>query len=136
MIEALVFPSARSVLFDLIDGAQHLGAPVRAAYNLPADQYGALQAPFPIAHIFTLPGGREGFIDRVDRVTVEVYAVGEKALDTLESIRASIVGDSIETPSGYIDSITCDAVPAEVPYQSETLNKATASFLVTSRPIN
>ena len=135
MIDALVFPDTRDCLFDLIDGAEHLGERVKAVYQLPADAYGSLTGPFPVALIYTL-GGTRGFVDRVDRATVEVYAPGQQALDTLESISASIVGDSIETPSGFLDSIEADQTPADVPYPSDTLNKAVASFLVTSRPVN
>lgn len=135
MIEALVFPDARDALFDLINDATHLGEPVRAVYQLPADSYGTVQGPFPVALIYTT-GGTKGFVDRVDRATIEVYASGQQAVNTLESIMASIVGTSIETPSGYLDGIDVDIVPADVPYQSDTLNKATATFLVTSRPIN
>ncbi|MBG6083239.1 hypothetical protein [Zhihengliuella flava] len=134
MIEALVFPDTRACLFDLIDEAEHLGNPVRAVYRLPTDSRGALEEPFPIALIYTM-GGTEGYVDRVDRVTIEVYAPGEQAVNTLESIRASIVGDSIETPSGYLDEIAVESVPTEVPYISDKLNKAEARFLVTSRPI-
>jgi hypothetical protein len=135
MIEALVFPDVRDSLFDLINGATHLGEPVKAVYQIPADSYGAVQGPFPVALIYTT-GGTRGFVDRVDRATIEVYAEGQRALNTLESIAASIIGTSIETPSGYLDGIEQDIVPTDVPYQSETLNKATATFLVTSRPIN
>jgi hypothetical protein len=134
MIDALVFPDTRDALFDLIDGATHLGQPVRAVYQLPADSYGAIKGPFPIALLY-VTGGTRGFVDRVDRATIEVYAPGQAAVNTLESISASIIGDGIETPSGFIDSIEADITPAEVPYQSDTLNKATATFLVTSRPI-
>lgn len=135
MIDALVFPDVRDALFDLIDGAVHLGAPVKAVYQLPADDYGAIQGPFPLALIYTA-GGTKGFVDRVERATVELYAPGQAAVNSLESISASIIGSDIETPSGYIDSIEADITPADVPYQSDTLNKAVASFLVTVRPIN
>ena len=136
MIDALVFPDARDALFDLINGATHLGEPVRAVYQLSADtSTGAVQGPFPVALIYAT-GGTKGFVDRVDRATVEVYAPGQQAVNTLESIAASIVGTDIETPSGYIDGIEQDVVPVDVPYQSDTLNKAAATFLVTSRPIN
>lgn len=136
MIEALVFPDARDALFDLIDGATHLGEPVRAVYQLSADTTtGAVQGPYPVAMIYTT-GGTKGFVDRVDRATIEVYAPGQQAVSTLESISASIIGTGIETPSGYLDGIEADIVPTDVPYQSDTLNKATATFLVTSRPIS
>lgn len=134
MIDALIFPDTRDALFDLIDGATHLGQPVRAVYQIPADEYGAIQGPFPVALIY-VTGGTKGFVDRVDRATIEVYAPGQQAVNTLESISASIIGTDIETPSGFIDSIEADITPADIPYQSDTLNKATATFLVTSRPL-
>ncbi|GAP53963.1 hypothetical protein AHiyo6_05280 [Arthrobacter sp. Hiyo6] len=74
-------------------------------------------------------------MDRVDRATIEVYAPGQQAVSTLESIAASIIGDDIETPSGFLDKIEQDITPADVPYQSDTLNKAVGTFLVTSRPL-
>jgi hypothetical protein len=135
MIDALVFPDTRDCLFDLIDGSQHLGQSVRAVYQLPADDYGAIQGPFPVALVYT-GGGTQGFYDRVDRATVEVYAPGQQALNTLESISASIIGSDIETPSGFLDRVEPDQTPADVPYPSDVLNKAVASFLVTSRPVN
>ena len=134
MIDALVFPDTRDALFDLIDGATHLGEPVRAVYQIPADDYGAIQGPFPVALIY-VTGGTRGFVDRVDRATIEVYAPGQAAVNTLESISASIIGEDIETGSGFIDKIEADITPADIPYQSDTLNKATATFLVTSRPL-
>jgi len=134
MIDALVFPDTRDALFDLIDGATHLGEPVRAVYQLPADDYGVLQGPFPIALIY-VTGGTRGYVDRVDRATIEVYAPGQAAVNTLESISASIIGEDIETGPGYIDKVEADITPADIPYQSDTLNKATATFLVTARPL-
>jgi hypothetical protein len=136
MIDALVFPDTRECFFDLIDGATHLGEPVRAVFQLQADETtGAIKGPFPVALIYGAPGGKSGFVDRVDRRTIEVYASGQQALNTLESISSSICGEDIETPSGYLDKIEVDIVPDDVPYQSDTLNKAVATFLVTSRPL-
>ena len=134
MIDALVFPDVRDALFDLIDGVAHEGSTVRAVYQIPADDYGTIKGPFPVALIYTT-GGTLGFVDRVDRATVEVYAPGQQAVNTLESISASILGSDIETPSGHLDGIQADVTPADVPYPSDTLNKAVATFLVTSRPL-
>lgn len=135
MIDGLVFPDSKEALFDLIDGSTHLGAPVRAVTWLSADSYGVIAGPFPIVHIQGR-GGEQGAVDRVDRRTLDVYAPGEQALNVLESICASIYGTDIETPSGYLDAIEPDVTPDDAPYQSDTLNKATATVLVTSRPIN
>jgi len=134
MIDALVFPDVRDALFDLINGSTHLGETVTAVYQIPADDYGTIKGPFPVALIY-VTGGNRGFVDRVDRVTVEVYAPGQQAVNTLESIAASIIGSDIETPSGYLDAIEADITPADVPYQPDPLNKAVATFFVTSRPL-
>jgi len=134
MIDALVFPDTRDCLFDLINGSAHLGQTVTAVYQVPADDYGTIKGPFPVALIYTT-GGTRGFVDRVDRATIEVYAPGQQAVNTLESITASIIGSDIETPSGHLDGIEQDITPADIPYQSDTLNKAVATFLVTSRPL-
>lgn len=135
MSDGLVFPNPRACLSDLIDGTNHLGEVVSAHYQEPADESGNLEGPFPIAIISAMPGGSEGYLDRVDRMAIDVFAPGERAVDTLESIKASICGDSIETPSGYLDSIRPDQVPTDIPYTSDTLNKATATFFLTSRPL-
>jgi len=134
MIDALVFPDVRGCVSDLIDGTSHGGDPVRAVWYLPADSYGQLTGPFPIVLIYSTDG-TEGWVDRVDRVTLECYAPGTQAVETLESIKAHICGTNIETASGFLDSITPDQVPKDVPYQSDTLNKAAATFMVTSRPL-
>lgn len=134
MSEVLAFPNVRRALADLIDGTVHLGSPVRAVGHLNADANGALLGPFPLVHIYT-KGGTEGYVDRVDRVGMDVYAPGEKAVDTLESIRAYITGDNIETSAGFLDNIRTDQVPEDVPYASSTLHQAVGSFTVTSRPI-
>lgn len=134
MIDGLVFPDVRECLNDLVDGTEHLDETVRMVWHLPADEYGTLQGPFPIVLVYT-NGGTEGYVDRVDRVTLECYAPGTRAVNTLESIKAFICGTDIETAHGYLDAIKSDQVPEDVPYASDILNKATATFTVTSRPL-
>lgn len=134
MSDGLVFPDVRECLFDLIDGTEHLGSPVRAVFHLPSDVYGTIDGPFPLVQIVAT-GGTEGYVDRVDRVTLDCYAPGQVAVNTLESVKAYLRGTDVSTAHGYLDSITVDQVPTDIPYQSETLNKATGTFLVTSRPI-
>lgn len=136
MIDGLVFPDVRECLMDLIDGTVHLGHPVRAVWYLPADERGVALGPFPTVQITRPPGGTEGYIDRVDPVTLECFAPGTLAVEVLESIKASICGDSIETPHGYLDSIQVTSTPEEGFYPSDTLNKAVATFAVVSRPVN
>lgn len=135
MSDVLVFPDTRSAVFDLIDGAEHVGETVTAVYHLPADEYGVVDTSgAPVAHIMTEPG-TQGYIDRKDRVTVDVYAPGEQAMETAQSIYASLVGDDIDTPSGYLDSVEADQTPHERPYQSDTLNQVEFRVIVTVRPV-
>lgn len=134
MIDGLVFPDVRECLTDLVDGTVHLDRAVRMVWHLPADDYGVLQGPFPVVLVYAT-GGTEGFVDRVDRVTLECYAPGTQAVNTLESIKSFICGSGIETAHGYLDSITVEQVPTDIPYASDTLNKADATFFVTSRPL-
>lgn len=134
MIDGLVFPDVRECLTDLVDGTEHLGEPVRMVWHLPADNYGALEGPFPVVLVY-MTGGTEAYIDRVDRVTLECYAPGTQAVNTLESIKAFICGTDVETAHGYLDGISVDQVPADVPYASDTLNQANMTLLVTSRPL-
>lgn len=136
MNDGLVFPDVRECLLDLIGGTVHLGQPVRAVWWLEADEYGAPLGPFPVVQITRAPGGTEGYIDRMDPVILECFAPGTLAMEVLESVKASICGDSIETPHGYLDSIAVTSIPEEGFYPSDVLNKAVATFNVVSRPIN
>lgn len=135
MSDVLVFPDVRSAIYDLINGGEHMGHRVRAVFHLSVDSYGAPEGPFPIAQI-TLAPGTQGFIDRIDRVLLEVFAPGELALQVTESLHAFLVGTDIETPSAYLDSIQPDQTPHEVPYPSDTLNQAAMQLLVTTRPVD
>ena len=135
MIDALVFPDTRDALFDLIDGATHLGEPVKAVYQIPAGDYGEIKGPFPVALIY-VTGGTRGFLDRVDRATIEVYAPGQAGSQHARIRRC--IASSARTSKPRRDTSTAsrpDVTPADVPYQSDTLNKAVATFLVTSRPL-
>lgn len=133
MIDGMVFPDARQCMTDLIDGKEHLGEPVTAVWHLAADSYTNPDL-WPLVLVYT-GDGTEGYLDRVDRVTLECYAPGTLAVDTLESIKALICGTGIDTPHGYLDSIAVDLVPKDTDLQSDILNRARATFLVTSRPL-
>lgn len=136
-IAGLVFPDTMQILTDILDGEEHLGKPVTVAWHLEVmeDNPSALKGPFPLLHIHP-PRGTEGFLDKVDRVTLELYYEGGRAAPTLESIKASIVGTDIEAPSGYLDTVRVVTAPEEVPYQSDTLTLARATFDITLRPVN
>jgi hypothetical protein len=133
MIDGTVFPDARQCMTDLIDGQVHLDETVTAVWHLAADSYTNPDL-WPLVLVYT-GDGTEGYVDRVDRVTLECYAPGTRAVDTLESIKSLICGAGIDTPHGYLDSIAVDLVPKDTDLQSDILNRARATFLVTSRPL-
>lgn len=141
MSDGLVFPDVLDAVWDLLSGSTHFDkftnetVTVRAVTTLPVDAYGLLEKPFPLAHIRSAAPGTQGFVDRVDRVAIDVYAPLEQAVNVLESISTYLTGSDIETPSGYLDSIEPDDLPVDVPYQSEVAKLATATFLVVTRPI-
>lgn len=131
--EDLLFPDTREVLFELLDGRTFAGRLVSMYFQLPVD-FTTPRAGEATGLVYTT-GGTQGFIDRVDRATIEIYAPGTAAVEVAEAIRASIVGDGIDTAEGYVDSITCDVTPHDVPHVSEAVNLARMSLLVTSRPL-
>lgn len=140
MSDVMVFPDVRSGLRDLLTGSTHYDQAtdstvmVTAVKHLEVGDKGALLGPFPLAQVF-VTGGTRGHVDRVDRVKVDLYAPGEQAVNVLESITAYICRAGVDTTAGYLDSIDPDVTPVEVSYFSDTLNLATATFLVTSRPL-
>lgn len=136
--EGLVFPDVQMCLVDLIDNTVHLDETVTTTFNLKAtpDGYGALEIPEDALVWIGPARGTEGYIDRVDRVTLELYFPGRKATSILESIKASLTGTDIDTGHGFLDSIAVVNAPESVPYQSDTLNKAAATFDIVTRPLN
>lgn len=135
MNDVLVFPDARSAVFDLISGAEHVGQTVHAYYQVPVDYQGSTTGPFPLAVVGVEPGN-QGFLDRTDRVVVTVYGEGSApTANVAESIHASLIGFDIETPSGYLDEIQPDQPPYELAYYSETINQVQFRIMVTTRPI-
>ena len=135
MSDVLVFPDARSAVFDLISGATHDGYEVSAHYQMPVTDKGEAGGPYPLAVIEMEPGS-QGHIDRIDRIVVTVYGEGSAPTSNVaESIHASLVGTDIETPSGYLDEIQPDQPPHELAYYSETINQVQFRIMVTTRPV-
>ena len=135
MSDVLVFPDARSAVFDLISGAVHDGHEVTAHYQMPVTDYGSAGGPYPLAVIEMEPGS-QGYVDRTDRIVVTVYGEGSAPTARVaESIHASLVGTDIETPSGYLDEIQPDQPPHELAYYSEKINQVQFRIMVTTRPV-
>lgn len=129
-MDHLVFPDGVQAVLDLIDARVFNGAPVRAGTFMPLDSL----ADEPFALVIG-EGGQPGYVDQVERVRVEVYGPYNDPLDIAQSMRAQLVGDNIDTPSGFLDNIKADQVPTMRPYH-ETVSVATLMLSVTTRPIN
>ena len=136
MSDVLVFPDARSAVFDLISGAVHDGHEVTAHYQMPVTDYGSAGGPYPLAVVEMEPGS-QGYLDRTDRIVVTVYGEGSTPTARVaESIHASLVGVGIEAPGDmYLDEIQSDQPPHELAYYSETINQVQFRVMVTTRPV-
>lgn len=128
----LDYPEARDGLWHLLLDTVHENQPLTLFFQLSIDYADSA----PAALIYTT-GGTEGYVDRVDQCTVEVYAPGEQAVKVAESIRKTITHrEGVEVPGvGYFDSIVPDVTPHDVPYADERVNLARATYRVTSRPL-
>lgn len=135
MNDVMVFPDTRKCLTDLVHETEHVGEAVTVQWVLQADQNGSLRGPFPVVEIYLTPGGTEGYIDRADRLAMACYAPGNLAMDVLESIRASVIGEGIETGHGYLDQIRVINPPAPAEYVSDKYKKALMTLEVVVRPI-
>lgn len=134
----MIFPDARAAVLELIDGSTHEfnGATyeVPGYYSQPSDENGQHVVSGPQAIIYRT-GGQEGWIDRVDQITVDLFApLGELAVKVLESIKDDITGENIETPEGFLDSVSVRTVPVDVPY-GFGISLARATFDVVTRPL-
>lgn len=127
------YPDTREALYELIDGRVFAARTVTAYFQLQIDYQDVAQDGAAVL-IYTT-GGTEGHVDRVDRATIEVYAPGTAAVEVAEAIRALIVDRPHDLTAGYVDDITCNVTPHDVPYQSEAVNLARTVYLVTSRPL-
>lgn len=142
MSDVMIFHDAKGGIFELINGTEHVswvydGEPqtvtIQAAYHTLADERGSVEAN---QVVLTADAGTQGFLDRVERISLDCYAPGEQAMNILNSVLGLVVGAGIETESGiYLDRVEVDQTPHELPYPSETMNHAMCRLLVTVRAV-
>lgn len=136
MIEALEWVDARAAVQALVDGTVHHGVTVTARYEQSADAYGQPDPDAVEVIVYETPGGNIGYVDRLDEITLEVYAPrGQLAKKVAESVVRMVCGSNIDTPEGFLDTVRTRTVPVEVPYQSAVLSKATTTLQVIHRPL-
>lgn len=128
-MEVLVFPDSVQAVLDLIDSKVFAGKQVRAGNYMPVEAI--TDTPFALV---IGEGGPPGYVDQVERVRIQIYGPYNDPLDIAKSMRAQLVGENIDTPAGFIDTIRADQVPTQTPYH-ETVSVSTLMLSVTSRPI-
>lgn len=127
-----LYPYAREAVDELIHGNEFAGYAVRACYRLEMDSL--LPENLPVA-VISQTGGTEGYVDRVDRVEVVVYAIGTEGLTVAEAIRSNLVGRPHDTSVGFVDDIVVETVPVDLPYPDPKYTQTQTVYRVTTRPI-
>lgn len=133
MSDGLVFPDTRVAFETLLEGTTHVGQEVHVFWWLGANTLDD-DENIP-AIVLDSPRGTEGYIDRVDRIRVVCYAPGQQAVNVLESVKAMLVGENIDLGEYALDEVKVVSTPEDIPYPSDTLNEAAATFDVVTRPI-
>ncbi|MDS2172521.1 hypothetical protein Q7C18_07435 [Nesterenkonia sp. CL21] len=138
MTTALVWPDTVEALFELLDGTEHAGHPIKLIEEEPPpipDQ-AELGADQPVV-VVNLDDSAIGEIDRVDKFRLEVHAHGRALARTVaESITALVcVEGGWETPSALIDLAEHRTGPAVVPHPSQNVRKVAVTFWLTTRPL-
>lgn len=96
----------------------------------------------PVVHIRSR-GGTQGFVDRSDRVEVDVYAAnpmtgeatpGAGALDIAERLYAHLIEGPHDTKAGLIDAVHAERTPTLNAYTGVT-DVASFSIFVTHREL-
>jgi hypothetical protein len=81
----------------------------------------------------TRTGGENGFIDRTDRVVIDVWSP-DQAENIAEKIRKALVGQCLYVDGlGLLDVVTCSTLPHPVPYADPNVEQSTAEYRVTAR---
>lgn len=104
--------------------------------EITAARYFQLTADWtPPAVQIGLPVGTEGFLERVDRVSVDFYAEGEQAGRLADAFKLRVTGENLMIDGvGLLDTVVAETVPHDVPYPSDRINVSSAVYRVTTRP--
>jgi len=90
--------------------------------------------PAPYIHLIQLPGVPTGRSwESIDRIQVDIYAEGYDPAQDLASEASKLLTGNAETSFGLVDQLE-----AEIPFwheaiESDTINKFSATYLVTYR---
>jgi hypothetical protein len=130
---SFTYPDVRENVWRLVQTEQFAGEQGTPYFQMTPDFADEL----PAVQIILLTGV-EGFLDRTDRVQIDVYAEGEKAAKYAEAVKQRFVGANvtIDPELGLLDVIVAEVVPHDVPYPSDRINVSSAVYRVTTRPMS
>ncbi len=135
MSDDLSWPNVRAAVQGLLDGSTHDGHTIRARYDQSANAYGEPVDDVPEVIVIPAPGGEVRWVDRIDNLTLEVFAPrGETAQRVAESVARSLIGANVATPEAFLDTVTA-TTPVEVPHASATHSKVVMDLRVVTRPL-
>lgn len=122
---AYSFPDSVSILKESIEA---LGLPTYIHLSVEFDKN------LPAVHLYKV-GGIESGVFAQDRIVIDVYAEGrDPAYNTSEEIKKHLTsGYHSSELFGMVDSVVVESSPADLPYQSETVTKFTATFRAETR---
>lgn len=123
------FPIVRDAIDEALDGGTFASVPVTTYKHLTVD----FAETLPAVQIIDF-GGVEAFIERTDRVGVDVYAEGEKAGQVAEAIKSWLV-DNHDVGGITVDAWAVEITPHDVPYASDRVNLCSAVYRATTRPV-
>lgn len=122
------FPAVRDAIDLGLDGQTFASVLVTTYKHLTVDFADSL----PAVQIIDF-GGVEAFVERTDRIGIDVYAEGEKAGQVGEAIKSWLTGNH-DVGGITTDSVTVEITPHDVPYASDRVNLSSAVYRVTTRP--
>lgn len=132
------YPSARAAVDEILNGhqvGQNDAHSLKVYYHLTGDYLNELPGTVPVL-VYRLGGTEDSGYDRTERIGVDVYAHGSHTEQIAEIIRGLLVndGEPHDLTAGYIDRISVETLPSEVPYPTAPITHAQGVYRVTSRP--
>ena len=125
-----VYPDTREALWLIVERELFAGKQGTPYFHMTTD----FEKQLPAVQIILLTGV-EGFLERVDRVQVDVYAEGSDAADYANALHARLVGENLTVAEvGLFDRIESELVPHDVPYPSDRTNVCSITVRATTRP--
>ncbi|MEE6295197.1 hypothetical protein [Georgenia wangjunii] len=130
----MAFPDAREAVAQLLTGMATRHGEL-AVYDVrPTD----FEEHLPVAIVYRV-GGTQAQTERVDRITVEVYAPatspGNQTAQVADDVSTALADRyHVVAGVGVIDWVDVESVPVDVPFPSDVVGQYVATYRLTTRP--